>query len=338
MFFAINSRTKEKVNSLSIEENPSYQFIKEEKWFADPDEIESCPEKINLDTIEVRFREGSQDIINWNGTSYDVSPHFYLPNKTKLGINTIQESKEHKLAKNWIYNKLKQKKLIINYSKINKPYKYSNKINLFDLPIDKKRIGIEVTSSKIGNNSGRRADIICPFIIKHPILGNGIVFEIQFSRQKKKTKTSRELDWSIRGYSIAWLHKDDFNNISDFIIDLKKESVDVDSFANLIKQNNKSFVRDLKFVVQNECRKLDEKRYEIISKIKDAKLEKLEVTQEEIKEMVEEEFTRLKGLIQPTCPKCKIPMLLKGTRNNNNKFWGCYNYPTCRMTSSYEEY
>lgn len=259
MFFAINSKTKEKVNSITVEENPSYNFIEEELWYADPDEIESCSKEINIKTIIVKFRKGSEDIVNWNGTKYDVSPHFFIPNKEKLGINTIPESKEHKLAKNWIYNKIKQKKLILNYSSINKPYKYNNQINLFDLSVDFSKIGIEIPTSRIGDGMGRRADVICPFIIKHPILGKGIIFEIQFSKQKTKTKISRELDWSIRGYSISWLHQNDFSFITENIIELKKDCVDVDSFANLIKQNNKSFVRDLKLVVKDECRKIDEK-------------------------------------------------------------------------------
>ena len=282
MFFAINPKTNEKVNSLTIEENPSYQFIKEDTWYADPDEIESCPKEINIKKINVNFREGSS-AISFKGNKYFISPHFYIPNQTTLGINTIPESKEHKEAKNWIYNKLKQKVLMINYSSINKPYKYHNQINLLNLPLDKSKIGIEIHSSKIGINSSRRADVICPFITKHPILGNGIVFEIQFSKQKQKTKISRELDWSIRGYSIAWLHRKDFNNITDSLMDLKKESVDVDSFANLIKQNNKTFVRELKFAVQEECRKLDEKLLEI--NIEKGKLDKKK--EEIIKELLE---------------------------------------------------
>ena len=169
MFFAINSETNEKVNSITIEQNPSYNFIEEDIWYADPDEIESCPKEIDIEKIIVKFRQG-HETINYQGTKYIVSPHFFIPNKEKLGINTIPESKEHKLAKNWIYNKIKNKNLIINYSKINKPYKYSNKLNLFDLPIDFNKIGIEVTSSKMGGTSSRRADVICPFIIKHPIL------------------------------------------------------------------------------------------------------------------------------------------------------------------------
>jgi len=334
MFYAINSKTEEKVNSLTIEENSSYQFLNEEIWYADSDEIESCPDEINITKIKVNFRQGHRTI-NYNGTEYAVAPHFYIPNKTKLNINTIPESKEHNLAKNWIYNKIKQKQLTLNYSTINKPYKYHNRINLFDLPIDKKKIGIEIPAKRIGDGMGRRADVICPFIVKHPILGNGIIFEIQFSKQKVKVRVSREYDWSIRGYSIAWLYEKDFNNISEFIIDLKKEDVNVDSFANLIKQNNKSFVRDLKSTVQNECRKLDEKRYEIVNEIKKSKFEKIEISKQEIREIVEEEFNFIKDTFQPICPKCKIHMLLKSKKDGSNKFWGCSNYPFCKCTSTY---
>jgi len=118
----------------------------------------------------------------------------------------------------------------------------------------------------------------------------------------------------------------------------KKESVDVDSFANLIKQNNKSFVRELKFVVQEECRKLDEKKYEIISDLRKTKFDSFEISKEEIQKILKEEFQSLKGLIQPICPKCNLPMLLKQNRDRTSKFWECSNYPNCKCTSSYEEY
>lgn len=341
MFFAISKDTGKKVNSLTIEEDASYNFLKNEIFFADPDEIESCPKKIDINKIEVKFREGSS-AISINGKDYDISPHFYIPNKSKLGINIIPEGKEHKLAKNWIYNRIKKKDLILNYSKINKPYKYKNKINLFDLEIDLKKIGIEVTSSKIGNLNSRRADIICPFLKKHEILGNGIVIEIQFSKQKNKTKLSREYDWAIRGYSIGWLFISDFDEITDKIIELKKDSVDISSFASLIKQNKKDFVKHLKFSVQEECRKLDLKKQELLEianelkeEIFSEKSKKIDVDEDYIEQLVEQKFDSLKNQIQPTCPQCHIPMILKGSKYNSNKFWGCSNYPECRCTSVY---
>jgi hypothetical protein len=348
MFFAINKTTGEKVNSLTIEINPSYQFLENEVWYADPDEIESYPPNIDISTIEVVFKKGKTDIINFLGTKYSISPHFFIPNKTKLGINVIPESKEHKLAKNWIYNKLIQKKLIISYCRINKPYKYTEDINILDLEIDENKIGIETSVSTFGDKLYRRADVICPFKKKHEILGKGVVFEIQFTNQYEKTKISRELDWAIRGFSIGWLYKEDFNYISDAIIDLKKEKINVDSFANLIKQNNKAFIRDLKLTIQDACREFDFKKSEIetdifnlLEKVKQEiikeKTRKIEFDIQDIKDIVTNQFEYLRRHIQPICPKCKMFMLLKRGNNGGNKFWGCANYPQCKCTASYEE-
>jgi len=344
MFFAINSQTNEKINSLTIESNPSYQFIQEDIWLADSDEIESCPKDLDITKIKVRFREGKSGVINYNGTKYDISPHFFIPNKSKLDINTIPESKEHKLAKNWIYNKIKQKDLKIIFSEVNKPNKYSNSINLFDLPIDISKIGIEVSSSI--TSKSRKADVICPFLTKHEILGLGIVFEIQFGKQKERTKIIRELDWAIRGYSLAWLLKEDFNEISDLLIDLKKPEVKVESFANLIKQNNKDMIRELKFVVQDLCRQFDDKRNEIesslnstLNKIREEKI-KLENLKgfdaNQFDKFIKNKLESMKDLIQPKCPRCSIPMRKIKNKMNDEIFWGCANYPSCKQTMPYD--
>jgi len=337
MFYAINSRTGERVNSLNLENNPAYEFIKEDIWYADIDEIETCPEKIDINKIIVIFREGSTGLISSLGNKYAISPHFFIPNKSKLGINTIPESKEHKLAKNWIYNRLikpNQDKFVINYSKLNKG-QYFNNFNLLELPIDKDNINIEVNSSLFDKT--RRADIICPFKIRHPILGNGIVFEIQFSKQKEKTKISRELDWAIRGYSIAWLFKEDINFISENIIDIKKESINVDSFANLIKINKEKQIRELKFVVQEEITKINLKIEEFKDEIEKQKVEiqktkvnNINLDWGVIERYINTKLVSFRKSIQPMCPKCKVLMILKN--GNDNQFWGCSNFPNCRMT------
>jgi hypothetical protein len=352
MFFAINSKTNEKVNSLTIETNPSYQFIEEDIWYADPDEIESYDLKIlkenqieDVTKIPVAFRRGHLDIINFLGTKYSVSPHFFIPNKARLGINTIPESKEHKLAKNWIYNKLQSANIIISYCQINKPYKYTEDINLFDLDLDKDKIGIEVSASTFGNKLYRRADIICPFQKKHELLGKGIVFEIQFSEQYEKTKISRELDWAIRGFSIAWLYKEDFNFISETIIDLKTNKINVDSFANLIKQNNKSFIKNLKFTVQDSCREFDLKKEEVTTElflmlekvrqeIHKEKTKQVSFDIEGLKDIISNEFERLKSNIQPYCRRCNTNFILKRRRADGGKFWIC---PDCGVISSYDD-
>lgn len=338
MFFAINSKTKHKVNSITVEQDPSYQFVHEDIWFADSDEIESCPKELDINSIKVIFREGSS-AISCNGKKYVISPHFFIPNKSKLGINTIPESKEHKLAKNFIYNRIKDKNLKIAYSEISKPYKYTNEINLFDLPIDFQKVGIEVSASTMGRLY-RRADIIIPFLVSHNLLGKGIVIEIQFSAQREKTKINRELDWAIRGYSVAWLWIDDFDQITDLLIDLKEDKIRVESFSNLIKINNKSFCKELKYTVQEEIRLLDSKLLEkkneyedLISKLRKEKYE-LELAKgfdvKSIDRILNDKIIQLRKGLQPTCPRCNILMIIK--KGDRGQFWGCSNYPNCKTT------
>lgn len=342
MFWAINKNTEEKVNSLQLTNNTSYIFIEDEIWYADPDEIEYCPKEIDIKTIPVKFKKGKDNIINFNGTKFNVSPHFFIPNKSKLGINVVPESREHKLAKNWVYNTLlnNEKDLKVKYSSISKPYKYSNSYNLSELPLDKQKIGIEITCNTSIGQRTRRADIICPFLIRHHLLGDGIVFEIQFSNQRPSTKFSRELDWAIRGYSVCWLYKEDFEFATDIVCLLKEHSVNVSSFASLIKHSNKQFMKNLRLEVQELSRKLELKKKDVFEEInrkfKDSLHENLETNLDEI---INE---KLKFAIQdydprPKCSHCKMPAVLKKNYSNGDKFWGCANYPICRWTSAYIE-
>jgi predicted RNA-binding Zn-ribbon protein involved in translation (DUF1610 family) len=335
MFFAVHSTTGEKVNSLTIEQNPSYQFIHDDVWYADSDEIESAPPGIDVKTIKVFFREGSRDVINYNGTKYSVSPCFFIPNKTALGINTIPESKEHKLAKNWIYNKIKSGILEISYSSINKPYKYDNTSNLLTLSIDNSKIGIETTSSVSGQVC-RRADVICPFLKTDSLLGNGIVFEIQFTDQREGTKRSRELDWAIRGYSVAWIYPSDFNYIDELFIEMKNKVIRVDSFAHLIKENAKSHIRELKYATQECCRQLDSKKMIVDEYCREA------ILRTEFK--IGESVRRLNNIINDKnfidkitsnvigeqkknetrkCPKCGFEVYSAMSAKTGKPFWLC---------------
>ncbi|GAJ16185.1 unnamed protein product, partial [marine sediment metagenome] len=170
-----NSETNTYVTALSLELNVSYQFPKNEIWFADPNLIESYDKnKIkDITRIEVRFRKGCDSVIRKDtGKEYSIAPHFFIPNKTKLGINLVPESKEHKLAKNWIYNRIKNKNLKFKYSSVKRPFEYENEININDLEIDYNKIGIEVT---VKNRKTQRADIIIPFKKYSELFGTGIV-------------------------------------------------------------------------------------------------------------------------------------------------------------------
>ena len=55
---------------------------------------------------------------------------------------------------------------------------------------------------------------------------------------------------------------------------------------------------------------------------------------DEIKEIVNLNIKELSKNFQPTCPKCNELMILK--KGESNYFWGCPNFPLCRITSSYK--
>ncbi len=63
---------------------------------------------------------------------------------------------------------------------------------------------------------------------------------------------------------------------------------------------------------------------------------KMNIDMPQLKNFVELEFNKLKDNIQPICPQCTIPLLLKSNRSRTSFFWGCSNYPTCKCTSNYK--
>lgn len=356
MFWAVNKNTKEKLNSIHLLDNPKYRFPQEEKWFADWDEIS------NANEIKDKFKNGinviyvnEKECISSLGNKYRCSPHFRIPNASKLGINIIPESPEHKMAKDWIYSCLKYDELVLYYSKVNKPEKYINTIKLSELPINKQRISIE---TNIIDVKTKRVDVICPLMITHPLFGNGISFEIQFSKQRKSTYEKRTFDAAFGGYSICWIGYDDFNKISNESIEIKKEVLKIDSFAGILNKSNTDHIKKLKFTVQEETRKisgfLNYKKEEIIEetlneikeKIKNINNKKIDDLNEKYNEFSEEynsikyELSELYNLKEELygwkgfCPNCKNKIILKegiSKKGNNYKIYECID-PSCGFT------
>ncbi len=301
---AINSKTNEYIQAWTIElGNPSYQFPKEEIWFADPNEILSYDkEKVkDIKNIEVKYRKGNDSVINYNGTEYIVSPCFFIPNKNELGINIIPESREHKLVKNWIYNRIKKQNLTFQYSTATRPFDYENKINIKELEVDYTKVGIEVT---IKNSRIQRADIIIPLKSFHFLFGTGIVIEIQFSNQYEETTEKRNKEWAFKGYSICWLWIDDFKNISEEIIELKEDNLLVEPISKILYDFQNKAERDMRLNVQELSRQIEEKMREL-------------------------NYPFCIG----ECIKCgKGYMTKKKSRQGGKEWYGCSNYPECKHT------
>lgn len=305
---AFNKNTKEYVTALGIELNDSYKFPKEEVWFADSNEIESYDkDKVkNIKEVEVRYRLGNPSVFNYNGTEYSIAPCFFIPNKTELGINLIPESKEHKLVKNWIYNRIKNKSLKFKFSSVTKPYEYDNEVELTSLNVDYSRVGIEIT---VYNNKVNRADVIIPLNGKDHFFGCGIVIEIQFSRQLDKTTENRSNEWAFKGYSTCWLFIEDFNRISEDIIELKDEKLKITPLSKTLNEFYSKKERELKEEIQLFSRNVDEKLSLIDNKINYLKM-----------------LNRPESLGE--CRKCHKGYLVK-KKGKFGYFYGCSNYPEC---------
>lgn len=344
MFFAINKKTNERIHSIAIFKNASYQTPYDEEWIADPDEIANWDEiKDKFPEIKVVYVQ-HKEFINFKGTKVLTAPHFRIPNATKLGINIKPESREHKIAKNWIYQRLIDDDLQLFYSSVNKPFRAINPIKLSELPIDLNKLSIE---TRIRDIKTQIADVILPFIKTHDLLGNGIVFEIQFSRQRESTKENRTLDWIFKGFSICWIYREDFDNITDVHIQVKNPILKISAYQPMLKWGGKQSIKNLRYASQEQSRLFELKEKEVIAnfskELEDNKELFLsfftnmakEIKKESIGKEFIQEINQLKGRIEeleekreeetrPTCPKCSFPLVPR--KGQYGYFWGCSNY------------
>jgi len=341
MFYAINKSTKERVNSIFIAENPSYQMPNEDIWFADPDEILNWNElkEKGINEVVVTFIK-DKEYINYNGTKVFVSPHFRILNKEALGINIIPESREHKLAKNWIYNRIKNDDLILIYSKINKPEIYENSVSLKELNLDLKRLGIETSVNTTINS--RRADIILPLLNKNDLWGNGIIFEVQFSNQFKETEDKRTMDWILKGYSVVWLKPEDFNFLDENFIELKNNKIRIEPFSTMLYYGTKDITKNMKYEIQEQCRLLDKKKVDVLNELNSKFKEIFNLNLDKASLVLAEylfdiQFTD-EVLSIEVCPKCEGRLKIKKRQRDGNKFIGCSNFPQCKYIRDYPKW
>jgi len=297
--FAVNKTTGELVSALSLEINPSYAKYEEDTWYADPNMIESYDKEKVLDVtkIEVRYRKGCSDVINKWGTQYLISPCFFIPNKENLGINTIPESKEHKLAKNWIYNRIIKKNLIFKVSSKNKPSEKDILININELDVNYNEVGIEVI---VKDSKTKRADIIIPFNKYDSTFGFGIVIEIQFSKQKEETTEKRNVEWAIKGFSVCWLFEKDFEKLSDEMIELADEKLKLNLVGKILEEQKEKNYNEIKELTQIYSREIDKKMNEL-------------------------NYPFCIGY----CNKCNRGYMTKKKTKGGKEFYGCSIYPEC---------
>ncbi len=269
---AINKKTDKLVHAFDVFKDGSYQNLIKGEWISPKDSIHNWDEIQEEDSFVHYVKE--KRYTNWKGTDIVSRPHFavYPGSKAK----TVGETPEHKMLKNWMFNRLYKDDLEIIYSKATKKYKFDNINKLSELKIDWNNYSVEVP---IRSRKNLQADILLPFKKKHELLGYGIVIEIQLSKQNKEQTYNRSIDRAINGYSTIWLFENDFE-INEDEIELKSNKLKVFSFSSELKHSGKKFARELKILVENQCRYLDIKKEELIKKTEEIEDYKLEIIEE----------------------------------------------------------
>ena len=304
---AFNEETKDLVKAFHVYKNATYQQEKYNCWYTTPKYLIDNGLIINYDEIKDKHPKikvvyvKEKEYKNFKNTLCWCSPHFRILNKKKLGIHTKPESQEHKMAKNWLYSIIKEggEDLNLYYSSIKKPFKAVNPIKISELDINTNAYGFHEERGdelkkerRIEGIKNNRVDVYLPFNKTHKLLGNGIVFEIQFTKQHDNTELNRTLDRITKGFSVVWIKKKDFKKISNENIKLKENRLLIHSFSALLYYNNKQFGKKLISHVQEQSRLLDIKLLEI-----DKKKIKIENNLRRNNEIITERLTDFKKYI-----------------------------------------
>ncbi len=292
---AIHKKTGKLISAFEIANNSSYQNPYSDKWIAPKDSIYNWEEldKEGIKEIKVHFVK-DKEYKNWRGTEVLTSPYFAVfPNSI---AKTVQETREHKMLKNWIFNHLKKDDLKLVYATINKPHTYKKSIKLSELNIDWNNYSIPEPT--VRGYKKLRADVLLPFKSKHELFGEGIVFEIQIQTQEEDTTFHRSIKWSLNGYSTVWLFEKDFEFSEDFSdIELKNKELKILTYVNELYYGGKSFVKKLVIAVENQSQLLDLKVDETKDKV-DLSINEVEDKTEELNNFFEEKYEEIKKRIE----------------------------------------
>jgi len=288
---AINKETDEIITAWEVGENASYQD-KKDCWIAPKDSIYNWDD---LDATEIKVHHVSEKRYkNWRGTNIFCSPYFAVYPNSKA--KTVQESPQHKMLKNFIYNALKNKDINLIISKQKRKKNELKKVSIKELKdlIDWNSYDIEITSR---GYKTLRADVLLPFKQKHELLGYGIDFEIQLQNQTERITYNRSIKWALNGFSVVWLFENDFYfNENKTDIELKNNDLKVFSYSQELYFSGKEFCKNLKKTVIQQSRLLDNKLKEVENK-SNKKIKELNTKLINSKEQLEQIYEDLKQQI-----------------------------------------
>ena len=145
------------------------------------------------------------------GNTETIVSHFRIITEGAIE-NPENESEEHKLAKEYIYNESIEDNINLKISG-NKNKKLSEIGEIIDIRIER----------GVGK---KRADVLIKFKEFDKIYGKGIAFEIQLSPQTITTTEKRNYDRASYGYSIVWIWDKDINEKNEYELIPYNEAID----------------------------------------------------------------------------------------------------------------
>lgn len=306
MLKAIHKKSGKLVTAFKLESDASYIRKEKDKWISPYVEIDNWKflKEKGVKEVEVSFVRSHVRKINNKNTS--VISHFRINNKYAKP-NPLNESEEHKLAKEGIYEDVINNEIKINGKRIR---------DLFEID----DVYIEHRLSKSKNS--KIADVIINFDKKDIEYWKGIIFEIQLSPQNFEQTEDRTYDRILEGYSVVWLWEGMFNKDNK----LKNKEVTVIPYLKASEEYKKK--KKIEFCEEiNQYGILIDKKVEEAKRLIDKKIEvELEnKLQKKINRKVilymENRFRNLySGMkigVTGECFKCKKNVSMKGIEYEN---------------------
>ncbi len=246
MIKAIHKETGKLVSSYKLNSDTSWIGCEKEIFLAPKPQIGNWKELVEkgIYEVEVSFVRGHKRTIN--NKEVIIIPHFRI--KTDGAVeNPENESYEHLISKEGIYEEILNDTLFIGTEKLSSLGKV---------------VDVDIEHRESPSRKSKIYDVYCKFEKKHEVYGKGIVFEIQFSYQKKEVLEERTYDRILKGYSVCWLFEGDFFNNK-----LKNKKLEVIPFSKAIKDFNQIVEEDRIKGINRISRIVEDKLYEVERKI-----------------------------------------------------------------------
>jgi len=276
MLKAIHKESGELISSFKLIRNTLWIGKEREEFIAPRHEIGNWQHLKNKGIEEVKVSFVKHHKRKINGEETGVVAHFRKECDEAI-INPLNESEEHLLAKEGIYESILENKIIVDGNLI-------GDISEID--------DVDIEHRLSPTKKSKIADVCVTFKKQHLIYGKGIVFEIQFSNQNEEKTEERTYDRVLQGYSVVWLWEGNFKDNK-----LINNNLEVIHFLKAIKEfkdkNKSEWINDLILFKEERKKQYNDFENKMLSVLQKFN-EKTDASLEYLKEVDEKRRTYLK--------------------------------------------